>query len=62
MPVITPKKVTEISALSAHRRAVALVRWSPVAVRSQRAEATSGENPVLSPGPAVVSLDASRSE
>jgi len=43
----TPK-VTEISALSAHRREVALVRWSLVAVPPQRREPAPGPDPLRS--------------
>jgi hypothetical protein len=44
--------VTEISALSAHRREVALVRWSLVAVPAQRHESAHSADPLraLEPG------------
>jgi hypothetical protein len=45
----TPR-VTEISALSAHRREVALVRWSPIAVpEGQRRELAHGSDLLRSP-------------
>ena len=46
----TPK-VTEISTLSAHRREVALVRWSLVAVPARRGESIPRRDPLHPLGP-----------
>ena len=39
-------RVTEISALSAHRREVALVRWSLIAVPPRRGESVREPDPL----------------
>jgi hypothetical protein len=52
----TPK-VTEISALSAHRREVALVRWSLVAVPAQRRESAPRTDPLRSLEPGFIPQD-----
>jgi hypothetical protein len=54
--VQTPK-VTEISALSAHRREVALVRWSLVAVPAQRGESAPRTDPLRSIDPGFLPQD-----
>jgi hypothetical protein len=50
-------KVTEISALSAHRREVALVRWSILAVPAQAGETASGPDPLRTRDPRVLPTD-----
>jgi hypothetical protein len=52
----TPK-VTEISALSAHRREVALVRWSLVAIPPDRREPAPGPDPLRSLDPGFLPQD-----
>ena len=52
----TPR-VTEISALSAHRREVALVRWSLVAVPAQRGESAPRRDPLRAVDPGFVPQD-----
>lgn len=54
----TPK-VTEISALSAHRREVALVRWSLVAVPALRHESVPSRDPLYPLEPAFQLRDRS---